>query len=79
MSPSSSFIFIRDIYLRCYGKGCIYMILLTILAITLVLTIITAIVILGVGGGAFIVVFADLIVCALVIIWIMKRIIKRKK
>ena len=55
------------------------MILLTILAIVLVLTIITAVIILGVGGGAFIIVFADLIVCALFIGWIIKRLIKRKK
>lgn len=55
------------------------MILLTILAIVLALTLITAVIILGVGGGAFIIVFADLIVCALVIIWIIKHLIKRKK
>lgn len=55
------------------------MILLTILAIALVLTLITAVIILGVGGGAFIIVFADLIVCASVIIWIIKHLIKRKK
>ena len=57
----------------------IYMILFTILSIMLVMLIVTAVVILGVGGGAFIIVFADLIVCAFVIIWIIKRLIKRRK
>lgn len=55
------------------------MILLTILAIILVITIVAGVVILGVGGGAFVIVFADLFVCALVIGWIIKRLIKRKK
>jgi hypothetical protein len=54
------------------------MILLAILAIILVLVIVTGVVILGVGGGAFIIVFADLIVCALVIGWLIKRLIKRR-
>ena len=56
-----------------------YMILFTILSIILVMLIVTAVVILGVGGGAFIIVFADLIVCVFVIIWIIKRLIKRRK
>lgn len=55
------------------------MILFTILAIMLVVLVATAIFILGVGGGAFIIVFADLIVCVLVIVWIIKRLIKRRK
>ena len=56
-----------------------YMILFTILSIMLVMLIVTAVVVLAVGGGAFIIVFADLIVCAFVIIWIIKRLIKRRK
>ena len=56
-----------------------YMILFTILAIMLVVLVVTAIFILGVGGGAFIIVFADLIVCVLVIVWIIKRLIERRK
>lgn len=54
------------------------MILLTILAIALVLVITAGVVILGVGGGAFVIIFADLIVCALVIGWMIKRLIKRR-
>ena len=55
------------------------MILFTILSIVLVMLIVTAVVVLGVGGGAFIIVFADLIVCVFVIIWIIRRLIKRRK
>ena len=55
------------------------MILFTILSIILVMLIVTAVVILGVGGGAFIIVFADLIVRVFVIIWIIKRLIMRRK
>ena len=55
------------------------MILFTILSIMLVMLIVTAVVVLAVGGGAFIIVFADLIVCAFVTIWIIKRLIKRRK
>lgn len=54
------------------------MITLTILAIILVITIAAGVVILGIGGGAFVIVFADLIVCALVIAWIIKRLIKKR-
>ena len=45
----------------------------------LVLLIVTAVITIVVGGGAFIIVFADLIVCALVIAWIIKRLIKKRK
>ena len=55
------------------------MILFAILAITLVVLIIGAVVILGVGGGAFVIVFGDLIVCALLIGWIIKGLIKKRK
>ena len=60
-------------------RRCNYMILFTILSIMLVMLIVTAVAVLAVGGGAFIIVFADLIVCAFVIIWIIKRLIKRRK
>lgn len=55
------------------------MILFTILLIVLVIMAICAIVIIGVGGAAFGVIFADVIVCMAIIIWIMKKIFKRKK
>lgn len=55
------------------------MILLTILAIILVLLTIFVVAAVGVGGSIFIVVFADVIVCALVIAWIMKRLVTKKK
>ena len=55
------------------------MILFTILMITLVVLAVTAIIVLGIGGIAFIIPFADLVVCALLIAWIIKRLIKRRK
>lgn len=54
------------------------MILFTILAIVLLIVLMVAIFILGVGGSAFIVIFGDLIVCVVLIALIMKAIWKRK-
>lgn len=55
------------------------MITILILATILVIVVATAVAILAVGGGMFVVVFADLIVCGLFIAWIIKRLIKRRK
>lgn len=55
------------------------MILLTILAIIFVILIVSGVVLLSVGGAAFMVVFADLIVCALFIGWLIKKLFKRKR
>lgn len=54
------------------------MILATILIIILALLAIAGVAILSVGGTAFIVVFADVIVCALFVFWIIKRLFKRR-
>ena len=54
------------------------MILFTVLLIALIVMSVSAILIIGIGGGAFIVIFADVIVCMGFIIWIMKKIFKRK-
>lgn len=55
------------------------MILSTILLITFIVLMVTTIIALSVGGAAFILVFGDVIVCMAIIIWIVKRLIKRKK
>lgn len=55
------------------------MILSTILLITFIVLMVTTIIALGVGGAAFILVFGDVIVCMAIIIWIVKRLTKRKK
>ena len=34
---------------------------------------------LSIGGSAFIVLFSDVIVCVFLIIWIMKKLIKRRR
>lgn len=54
------------------------MILFTILAIVLVIVIVIAVTILAIGGSAFIIIFADLIVCAVLIALIMRAIFKRR-
>jgi glucose dehydrogenase len=53
------------------------MILLTILAITLLFLAIFTILAVSLGGSIFIIVFGDVIVCMLVLIWLMKRLMKR--
>lgn len=54
------------------------MILFAILAIILVIIVVVAIAALCAGGAGMIIVFADLIVCAAIIVWIMTRLIKRR-
>ena len=55
------------------------MILTTILLITFIVLMVTTVIALSMGGAAFILAFGDVIVCMAIIIWIVKRLIKRKK
>lgn len=55
------------------------MILTTILLITFIVLMVTTVIALSMGGAAFILVFGDVIVCMAIIIWIVKRLTKRKK
>lgn len=55
------------------------MILATILLLTLAILVTITAIALSVGGAAFIIVFGDVIVCILVIAWIVKRLLRRKK
>lgn len=53
------------------------MIILTILAVAAIALAIFTVTTLIVGGGAFVVVFGDLAVFILIIVWIIRRIIKK--
>lgn len=55
------------------------MILTTILLITFIVLMVTTVIALSIGGAAFILIFGDVIVCMAIIIWIVKRLTKRKK
>ena len=55
------------------------MILTTIRLITFIVLMVTTVIALSMGGAAFILVFGDVIVCMAIIIWIVKRLTKRKK
>lgn len=55
------------------------MILFMILAIMLLIVTAVAILVIGIGGGAFVVVFGDLIVCVILIALIIKGLIRRKR
>ena len=55
------------------------MILFTILLFALVIVAVTTLIPILIGGAGFIIVFGDVIVCALFIIWIVKRLIKKRK
>lgn len=55
------------------------MILTTILLITFIVLMVTTVIALSMGGAVFILVFGDVIVCMAIIIWIVKRLTKRKK
>lgn len=55
------------------------MILFTILLLTLILLTIITVLVVSAGGAIFIVIFGDVIVCIFLIIWLMKRLISKKK
>ena len=55
------------------------MILFTIMVIMLLAAILVGAAIIGVSGIALIIPFADVIVCVLLIVWLVKLLIKRKK
>ena len=55
------------------------MILLTILALILLILAVTVILAVSLGGATFIIVFGDVIVCAVFIVLIIRFIIKRKR
>ena len=55
------------------------MILFIILLLTLLTLMVFTILTVSAGGAVFIVLFGDVIVCILLIVWILKRLIGRKK
>ena len=55
------------------------MILFTVLLLILVALIAISIFVLSIGGTLAIVIFGDLIVCILFVVWLMKRRIRRKR
>lgn len=59
--------------------GALKMVLLIILTLTLLILLGLLIGAVSVGGAVFIVIFGDVIVCMLVIVWFIKRLIKNRK
>ena len=55
------------------------MILFTILAVTLIILTRITVLAVGAGGAIFVVLFGDVIVCIFLIVWLMKRLIDKKK
>lgn len=55
------------------------MFLLSVLILTTIFLVLFAVLALSIGGTAFIIVFGDVIVCVLAIIWIIKRLSNRRK
>ena len=55
------------------------MILFTILLLMLILLTVITVLVVSAGGAVFIVIFGDVIVCIFLIIWLMKRLITKKK
>ena len=79
IEPSGSFFFIRELNIFYYEiKGGFKMITFIILAITLIALAIFTIVTVGAVGTAGIIVFGDVIVCIVLIVWIIKRLVNRK-
>lgn len=55
------------------------MILFTILALVALFLIIFTVVAVSIGGAVFVIIFGDIIVCIAIIVWIIKKILKKKK
>ena len=55
------------------------MILFTILALTLLILIVFTVIAVSLGGSVFIIIFGDVIVCAAIIVWIIKCLVIKKK
>jgi O-antigen/teichoic acid export membrane protein len=55
------------------------MILITVLALILFILIGMVLLTISIGGATFIVLFGDVIVCAVFIVWLIKALAKRKK
>ena len=55
------------------------MILFTLLAMILIILIAFILVVVSIGGASFIVIFGDVIVCIAIIMWMIKKIVNRKK
>ena len=55
------------------------MILFTILLIMILILAGVAIAVISIGGSAFLVIFGDLVVCIAILVFIMKRLIGRKR
>lgn len=54
------------------------MILFTVLLLTLILLIVIGVALFSLFGAGVIIIFGDVIVCAILIIWIMKKLILKK-
>lgn len=55
------------------------MFLFLVLLITLIILILITAFVIGIFGAGFIIIFGDVIVCVLIIAWIIKKIISKKK
>ena len=55
------------------------MIIFTILLLVLMLLIAITVVLVSIFGAGFIVIFGDVIICIVLIVWILKKMIKRRK
>ena len=79
LNESCCFLFFFAIYTSSImNERSGYMFLLTILAIIFVLFVVIAAIILGIGGTAFLMTFADVIVCIVIIALIIKFVGKKK-
>ena len=55
------------------------MILFTILLLMLLILVTITVIAISMGGAAFVILFGDVIVCILVIVWIIKCLAKKRK
>ena len=72
-------IFSRKMQSALWKGGGFTMVLFTILLIVLLILVAITVAAISIGGAGIIILFGDVIVCILVIIWIMKRLINKRK
>lgn len=55
------------------------MILFTILLLMLILLTVITVLAISIGGSVFVVIFGDVIICIFLIVWLLKRLVTKKK
>lgn len=63
--------------MKSFIKGGTYMVLITLLLLMVIILIVATLIVLSVGGAVGVILFGDVIVCILVLIWLLKKLLTK--